>query len=154
MEFFFQNINGDVLAITGAAIAFLFAAMGSAKGVGIAGESAAGVVAEDPGKFVPVMIMQALPGTQGIYGLITAFLILGKLGSLSFISGAMLLGAGLPIGFVGFLSAIHQGKVSSAGISMIAKRPEEMVKGIILATMVEVYAILALLISLIMIGKV
>ena len=76
-----SNLDGNTLALLGAAIAAL-AGIGSAKGVGIAGQAAAGVVAEDPKKFGKTLILQALPGTQGIYGLIISFLIMMKIGLL------------------------------------------------------------------------
>ena len=59
------NDMGIVFALLGAAIAVLFAGAGSALGVGIAGQAAAGVVSEDPSKFAKVLIIQLLPGTQG-----------------------------------------------------------------------------------------
>ena len=61
---------GIVFALTGAALAALLAGIGSAIGVGIAGEAAAGVITEDPNKFSKVLVLQLLPGTQGIYGLL------------------------------------------------------------------------------------
>ena len=73
---------GVVLALLGAVLAALFAGIGSAIGVGIAGEAAAGVVTEDPSKFAKVLIMQLLPGTQGIYGLLVGFITLSKVGLL------------------------------------------------------------------------
>ena len=158
MEKFFEVLmgNGNVWAILGAALAFLLAGMGSSKGVGIAGQAAAGVVTEDPDKFVPVMILEALPSTQGIYGFVTAFMILGKLTGtpLSIENGLFLFAAALPTALVGYFSGVAQGKVSAAGIGIVAKRPGEMVKGVILALMVEVFAIFGLLVSILMIGKV
>ena len=147
---------GLALAVAGAAIAAL-AGVGSAVGVGIAGEAGAGVVAEDPGKFGPTLVLQALPGTQGIYGLLVAFLILAKIGMLggspldmSWEQGLYLLFSGIPIGVVGIWSGIAQGKAAAAGIALIAKRPSELAKGMIYAAMVETYAVLALLISFLM----
>ena len=67
-------INGNSLALIGAAIASL-AGVGSGLGVGIAGQAAAGVLAEDPKLFGRTLLLQALPGTQGIYGLLMTFLI-------------------------------------------------------------------------------
>lgn len=151
---FLNSFGGDGLALLGAAIAFFVAAIGSAKGVGIAGEAAAGVVAEDTDKFVPCMILQALPSTQGIYGFVAAFMILGKLGGLSIQEGLFLLIAGLPVAFVGLWSAIMQGRVAAAGIGIVAKRTGDMVKGVIFALMVEMFAIFAILISILMIGRV
>ena len=69
---------GIVYALCGAAIAVLLAGAGSAIGVGIAGQAAAGVVTEDPSKFAKVLIMQLLPGTQGIYGLLVGFITLSR----------------------------------------------------------------------------
>lgn len=153
--------TGTYLAIAGAAIAATFAGCGSAIGVGIAGQAAAGVVSEDPEKFGNTLILQALPGTQGIYGLLISFIILlnigligGEVKALTDAQGMALLYAGIPIGIVGLLSGMYQGKVSAAGIYLCARRPEETGKGIIFAAMVETYAVLALLISFLMINGV
>ena len=56
------------------------AGMGSAIGVGIAGQAASGVMTEDPSKFAKVLVMQLLPGTQGLYGLLIGFVTLSKIG--------------------------------------------------------------------------
>ena len=64
---------GLVYSLLGAAVAVFLAGAGSALGVGIAGQAAAGVVTEDPSKFAKVLVLQLLPGTQGIYGLLVAF---------------------------------------------------------------------------------
>jgi V/A-type H+-transporting ATPase subunit K len=148
---------GQVLALLGAALAVLLPGIGSAKGVGIVGESAAGVVTEDPGKFGQTLILQAIPGTQGIYGLLTGFVIMQRIGilggnllPLTTFQGLLILAAALPIALVGLLSAIAQGRAAAAGIGIIAKRPEELAKGITYAAMVETYAVLALLASILM----
>ena len=157
MDGLFAGLNGNVWAMLGAAFAFFLAAAGSAKGVGLAGEAGAGVITEDPGKFVPVMILEVIPGSQGIYGFVTAFLILQKLQpglELPLENGLFLFVAALPIAIVGLFSAIFQGRVIAAAINMVAKRPGEMVKGIILALMVEMFAIFAVLVSILMIGQV
>ena len=146
-------IDGNTLALIGAAIAAL-AGIGSAMGVGIAGQAASAVLAEDPKKFGKTLILQALPGTQGIYGLIISFLIMQKIGllggamvDLTIAQGAYFLAAGLPIGLVGIWSGIAQGKAAAAALQLTAKRPDQMVKGIIYTAMVETYAIFALLVS-------
>jgi len=144
---------GQILAIAGVAVSVGLAGIGSAIGVGIAGQSAAGVVSEDPDKFGQVLILQALPGTQGIYGLLIGFLILlrsnflGGMIEIPVETGWMLLFGAFPIGIVGLFSAIAQGKASAASIGLIAKRPEEQGKAIIFPAMVETYAVLALLAS-------
>lgn len=149
---------GLAFAISGAVVAALFAGIGSAKGVGIVGEAASGVVSVDPSKFSKCLILQLLPGTQGLYGLLTAVLILsnigvlgGELATLTWKQGLVYFAAGCPIGFVGLLSAISQGKAAAAGIGIVAKNPDHSSKGIIMAAMVETYAILALLISILII---
>ena len=150
--------SGNNIAIFGAVLAAGLAGMGSAKGVGLVGEAASGMLSEDPSKFGKALILQALPGTQGIYGLITAFLIIFKMGILSgevveltFAQGAYFLLASLPIAIVGYYSGIKQGKVAAAGISFIAKRPKEVGKAITSAALVETYAIFAVLVSLLLV---
>lgn len=150
--------TGNNLALLGAALAAALAGMGSAKGVGLVGEASAGLLSEDPSKFGKALILQALPGTQGIYGLITAFLIIFKMGILSgspatltVAQGAYFLMASLPIAIVGYYSGVKQGKVAAAGISLIAKRPKEVGKAITSAALVETYAIFAVLVSLLLV---
>ncbi len=156
LETFFSGTN---IAIFGAAIAAILSGMGSAYGVGIVGEAASGVIVEDPSKFGKALVLQALPGTQGIYGLITAFMVIFKLGilsgepvQLSIPGGAYLFFACMPIAIVGFYSAKKQGRVAAAGMNILAKRPDEFAKGIIGAALVETYAIFAVLISLLLIS--
>ena len=131
---------GIVYALLGAAVAVLLSGTGSAIGVGIAGQAASGVVTEDPSKFAKVLIIQLLPGTQGLYGLLIGFITLSKI-------GLLILAACLPIGVVGLLSAIAQGKTAAAAIGIVAKKPDQFGKAMLFPAMVETYAILALLIS-------
>ncbi len=154
-EIFF---DGNFLALLGAALAVVFCGLGSAKAVGLVGEAAAGVVTEDPEKFGQTLLLQALPGTQGVYGLLTAFIVLNKVGiiggeliKLTTEQGLYLLIASLPIMIVGYVSAIAQAKAAVAGTGIVAKRPEELAKAITFAAMVETYAVLALLASILMI---
>ena len=149
---------GLALAIAGAAIAAGFAGIGSAMGVGIAGEASAGVVTEDPDKFGRLLVLQALPGTQGIYGFLAAFLVMIKVNLLgvplvvSPVVGWQILFACLPIAIAGFLSGIYQGRVSAAGANIVAKHPEEMGKAIIFSAMVETYAVLGLLATILLLN--
>ncbi len=147
--------TGQNLAILGAIFAATLACIGSAKGVGIVGEAASGMLAEDPSKFGSALLMQVLPGTQGIYGFVTAFLILSKIGlfsgdllSLTVGQGVYLLVAALPIAFVGYFSGIAQGRVAASGIELISRRESESGKAMTSAALVETYAIFALLVSL------
>ncbi|MCP1110989.1 V/A-type H+-transporting ATPase subunit K [Lachnospiraceae bacterium PM6-15] len=147
-------MNGLTWALLGAMLAVILAGCGSALGVGLAGQAAAGVVTEDPSKFVKVLVLQLLPGTQGIYGLLIGFIALSKIGLLgggaadiSKGTGMMIFAACLPIAIVGLISAYHQGKTSVASIGIIAKKPDQFGKAMLFPAMVETYAILALLIS-------
>lgn len=149
-----MNHLGIVYALLGAAVAVFLSGAGSAIGVGIAGQAASGVISEDPSKFAKVLIMQLLPGTQGLYGLIIGFVTLSKIGLLgggvsdiSVQTGLMVLAACLPIGIVGLISGKSQGKTSAAAIGIVAKKPEQFGKAMLFPAMVETYAILALLIS-------
>lgn len=146
---------GLALAVLGAALAMGLCGMGSARGVGLVGEKAAGLVTEEPEKFGQVLLLQLLPGTQGIYGLLTAFIILfntgvigGNPAELTLYQGLQYFASSIPISLVGFYSAIYQGRAAAAGVGIIAKRPEELAKGITFAAMVETYAVLALLVSI------
>ena len=146
---------GLVYALTGAALASLLAGIGSAIGVGLAGRAAAGAVAENPDLFSKVLILQLLPGTQGIYGLLVGFITLAKIGlmgagdvEVTIANGLLILAACLPIAVVGLVSGIHQGKTAAAAIGIVAKKPEQFGKAILFPAMVETYAILALLISI------
>ena len=146
--------SGLFFALLGAALATFLAGTGSAIGGGKAGVAASGVLAEEPSLFGKVLIFQLLPATQGIYGLLVAFLILTNIGiigtpqEISLQQGLLYLAASLPIGIAGLFSGIHQGNCSVAGIGTVAKKPDQMGKAIILPAMVETYAILALLISI------
>jgi len=152
---------GPALAIIGAALAAGYAGSGSALGIGIANEAAAGIMTEDPKKFGLALILLALPGTQGIYGLLTAFFAIQKAGLLggaavkiTIWQGLAILGACVPIAVAWYYSAIYQGKSSAASILMISKRPEEIGKAVILPAMVETYAVLALLMSIILLNSI
>jgi len=148
----------------GAALAAGIAGAASAFGVGIAGAAAAGVVAEDERNFKNALILEGLPMTQSIYGLITLFLILMVSGILgggfkftdptnmdNIVKSAILLGAGLTVGLTG-LSAIPQGIIASASIGAVAKNPKTFTQGIIFAAMAETMAIFGLVGALIMIA--
>ena len=145
---------GVVLALLGAVLAALLAGAGSAVGVGRAGEAAAGVVTEDPSKFGKVLILQLLPGTQGIYGLLIAFITLSQIGilggdsNISLAKGILYFLACMPMAIIGYWSALKQSRASITCIGLIAKRPDQLGKAIIFPAMVETYAILALLVSI------
>ena len=150
-----EAYGGMALALLGAGLAVVLAGIGSAKGTGIAGEAGAGVLCEDPSKFGKVMILQVLPGTQGIYGFVVGFLTLIFMGllegtavDLTLTQGFWYFTACLPIAFGGLISAIAQGRVAVAALNILAKKPDDWAKGMILCITVEFYAILSLLVSI------
>ena len=152
-EFFIEN-GGEILRGFAVALAVFLSGTGSAKGVGIAGEAAAGIVIEEPEKFGKSLVLQLLPGTQGLYGFVIGIVLLLMIqGEPSFADGLYFVAASLPVGIVGLTSAYAQGKVSVAGINILAKNEEQQAKGIIFAVMVELYAILGFATSFLMLTK-
>ncbi|MFQ6116317.1 MAG: V-type ATP synthase subunit K [bacterium] len=152
-------MEGFMLVLLGAALAAGLPGAGSAYGCGIAGQAGAGVVTEDPEKFGRLLILQALPGTQGIYGLVGLFLVLTKLAgveisAITVSQGWRIVFACLPLMITGLSSAVFQGRVSVAGCNLVAKRPEEMGKGMIFAIVVETYAVLGLLGTILLLGNI
>lgn len=144
---------GQVYALIGVALATGLAGAGSSIGVGTAGRAAAGALSEKPELFARVLILQLLPGTQGIYGLLVSFVALGQIGILGGTApspekGLLYLVACVPIGLVGLISGMHQGRCSVASIGLVSKNPSSFGRAMILPAMVETYAILALLISI------
>ena len=153
----FESFGGLALALLGSGLAVALSCIGSAKGTGVAGEAGTGLLSEDPSKSGKVMVLQLLPGTQGLYGLVVWFYALIKIGfisgtaaSLSVTDGLRIFAACLPMALGGLLSAIAQGRVAAGCINILAKKPEDWAKGLILCGIVEFYAILSLLASMLM----
>ena len=146
--------SGFIFGALGIALAVGLSGIGSAKGVGIVGEAAAGLVTEEPEKFGKALVLELLPGTQGLYGFVIGFLILNNLSTTTTLSqGLYLFAAALPIAITGLLSAIAQGKVAASGIQILAKNPDHNTKGIILSAMVETYALLGFVISFLLVNN-
>ena len=156
METLLNSIGGNALGLLGAALAALLAGIGSAKGTGMTGQAGAGLVSEDPSKSGKVMILQVIPGTQGLYGFVIFFLAFMKVSgaSLTVEQGMQVVNACLPIAIGGLLSAIAQGKVAVASINILAKKPDDWAKGMIMCIVVEFYAILCLLASFLMLNSI
>lgn len=156
-EFLTQYV-GAFFGFLGAALAAGLACVGSAKGTGIAGEAGAGLLAEDPSQFSKCMILQVIPGTQGLYGLVVWFFAIFRMGLLSgtlpvltIAQGFQYFAACLPMALGGLFSAIAQGRVAAGSINILAKKPDHWAKGMVLCITVEFYAILSLLASMLMI---
>lgn len=158
MAVLFEQYGGLALAFLGAALAVGLCCVGSARGTGMVGEAAAGLVSEDPEKFSKCLILQVLPGTQGLYGMVAWFFVLLTIGvfggsgiqQLTLGQGMNIFGACVPIAVGGWLSAGFQGRVAAASVGILAKRPNEFIKGVIMCGIVEFYAILSLLASILL----
>ncbi len=158
MEGFLNTIGGFAIAMLGAALAAVLPGIGSAKGTGMTGEAGAGLISQDPSKFGKALILQVIPGTQGLYGLVIWFFAMLQMGALNgtavnltIMEGTRYFMACLPIALGGLLSALAQGRVAVASINILAKKPDDWSKGMILCITVEFYAILSLLASFLMI---
>jgi len=145
------------VSVAGAALAVFLGGAGSAIGVGLAGQAGAGVISEKPELFGKVLLIQALPGTQGIYGFLGGLLILIQIGLLggeaidiSMSTAWQLFYAALPVGVTCLISGIHQGKVAAAGLHAVAKDQANVGKAVIMSAMVETYAVLGLLITILL----
>jgi len=142
---------GLAIALLGCVVAALPAGIGSAIGIGYVARVSSGVLAEDPKKFGSLFILVALPGTQGFYGFLGAFLGMMKLGVLGNLvpitpwQGVQMFAACLPVGIAGLVTAMWQGRVCAAGAELVAKRASEGTKGVIFGALVETYAVLGLL---------
>ena len=157
---FLESFGGLALALLGSGLAVGLSCVGSAKGTGIAGEAGTGLLCEDPSKSGKVMVLQLLPGTQGLYGMVVWFFALIRMnfmGNAAAVAGTMTVQQGLaffaacmPMAIGGLLSAIAQGRVAAGSINILAKKPDDWSKGLILCGIVEFYAILSLLCSMIM----
>lgn len=144
---------GMFFALVGIAFAVVFTGLGSSKGVGMASEAAAAVVADDPSKFGKLLVLQLLPGTQGLYGLIVGVMVMLNIGVLGgepvteLMVGLQYFAACLPIAFSGYFSARAQGRVCVTGVNLTSKRPEESSKAIVSASLIELYALLGFIVS-------
>ncbi|MEM2192682.1 MAG: V-type ATP synthase subunit K [Candidatus Hadarchaeales archaeon] len=138
---------GEELMVLAAGLAVGIPGIMAALGVGMTGVAAAAVTAEDPKKFSKLFVLQVMPGTQGIYGLVAGFLIIFVAYQKAIsagIAGVLVLMAALPAILQGFTS-YAQGKVATASVGAVAKRPEIFGKAMMYIVTVELYAILGLL---------
>ncbi|MCD7770460.1 MAG: V-type ATP synthase subunit K [Oscillospiraceae bacterium] len=153
-----SNFGGLGLAFLGGALAVGFSCAGSGKGTGCVGEAATGLLAEQPDAFGKCLIMQVLPGTQGLYGLVVWFMAMMQIGlfggsglvDLTLAQGFSVFSACIPMAIGGYITAVAQGRTAAASINLMAKNPDDWSRGIIMCVVVEFYAILSLLASILM----
>jgi V/A-type H+-transporting ATPase subunit K len=151
----FISNSGPFFAFLGAALAAGLGAVGSSFGVGIAGQAATGLAAEKPELSGKAIILEALPSSQAVYGFVGAFLVIGKFSmEMTSATGLALFAASLPLALGALFSGIYQGKVLAGGMNMLAKGEENFGKAIILAVMVETFALFGFLVTFLMIDKI
>ncbi|MBE6048196.1 MAG: V-type ATP synthase subunit K [Clostridium sp.] len=152
VQFLAENYGGFILGALGIALAVGLSGIGSAKGVGLAGEAVSGLLTEQPEKFGKALILELLPGTQGLYGFVVGLMMLTNLSTdTTLAQGMYLLFAALPIAIAGLFSGIAQGRCAASSVQILAKKPEHNTKGIVLTAMVETYALLGFVVSLILV---
>ena len=152
-----ESIGGLGFAILGAALTAGLCCIGSAKGTGMVGEAAAGLTSEDPDKSTKCLILQVLPGTQGLYGFVALFLVLGQTGllsgsvlDLSLTQGLSFFAACLPIMLGGWLSAIFQGRVAAASADALGETGKGTANFFIVIGIIETVALFTLVFSLLL----
>lgn len=152
---------GQILALVGAALAVILSGIGSSRGVGLAGQTASGVVTENPEVAGKLLVLQLLPATQGIYGFLVGVIILintgvlgGQMVDVSLTQGLMFIAGALPVGVIGWVSGIAQAQVAAAGMLLTGQRPDMSGRAITMTVMVETYAVFALLISFLIVNSV
>ncbi len=120
------------------------------------GTAAAGVLGEDPKKFGKVMVLVLLPATQGIYGFIIGIIAANSAigAALTLSEGWLIFAACMPMAISGLITGIFQGKSSANCIYAVAKQDSLGGKLIIYPAMIEFYAILGLIISIIVVSMI
>jgi len=151
-----ESDQNKALVILGCALAIGITGISSAIGLSLAGSSAVAVTAEKPNLFGKCLVLQVLPMTQSVYGLLTAILLMMGVGLLGgepkAVTPLVGMGAvwiGLAVGLTG-ISAINQGMVASSSISAVGRNPDVAARGIIYTVMPETIAIFGLLVGILL----
>jgi V/A-type H+-transporting ATPase subunit K len=153
----FETNGGALIAMLGAALCVLLCCIGSAKGTGMVGQAIAGLLSDDPSLSGKCLLYQVMPGSQGLYGFLILLFMLLKLNAfagfdnmtvLTATQGWVYFAVCIPMMLGGFLSAIYQGKVAADCINVVAKQPENSSKGMMHVIIVEFYALLPLVASI------
>ena len=150
------GMTGLDWAYLGAAIAAIGGGIGSSIGITSIANAAAGIGSEDSEKFGKVLPLAAMPGTQGIYGLVTMILVFvftgvfGGSPELTAAEGLLVFYSCLPVAFLCMFSGIYQGATAVGAAGMVARRDEDAGKALIFPALVETYAVFALVVTILM----
>lgn len=146
--------TGYAIAMAGVVLCVLLCGIGSSIGLYRTGSAAAGVLSEAPKKYGKLMVLVLLPATQGLYGFIVALSASGKLVmDMSTAQGWALFGAVMPIALAGLITGVFQGKSAVNCIYAVGKQDSLGGKLILYPAMVEFYAILCFVVSLMLVAK-
>ena len=141
-----------IMTVCGIIISIVLSGVGSARGASMIGKAAAALISEQPEKFGQSLVLQMMSASQGLYGFIVAFFILSNLSdTLTFQTALRYLSSGLIMGLAGYLTAIQQSITATAGIQILAKKPEHSTKGVLYSAMIETYAIFAFVVAMLLI---
>ena len=148
-----NQYGGILLGSLGACLSVFWSGIGSARGCGMVGEAASGIIAEEPEKFGKTLILQLLPGTQGLYGFVVGLMmIIMRISlNLTLVQGAYLLFAGAMCGGVEYFTALRQAEVCYAALQITVKNADHNSKGMIFGAVVETYAILGFVSAIILV---
>ena len=140
------------LAILGGALGLAGGLLGSSIGIATAASAGVATLSEDKGQFRSVIVLSSLPMTQSFYGLIVMIIIITSVvPKLPETGGAgfMVFGIGLMVAAAECFSAMHQGKVCAAGISLLPKtRGGIFTNSMMLAVFVELLGVLGLVFAI------
>ena len=156
MDDLILGMTGLEWAYFGAALAAIGGGIGSAIGITSISNTATGIIAEDSEKFGKVLPLAAMPGTQGIYGFITALLVFiffgffGGEAELTAHEGLRVFFACMPVAFLCLVSGIYQGATAVGAAGMVARRDEDAGKALIFPALVETYAVFSLIVTILM----
>jgi V/A-type H+-transporting ATPase subunit K len=151
LEFINQNLH-EILLVVAILMSIVLSGIGSATGAAMIGKAAAALISEQPEKFGKSLVLQMMSASQGLYGFIIGFLIFMNFGeSPDLVTAFRCLGAGTIMGLTGYFTAIQQSVAATAGIQILAKKPEHSTKGVLYSAMIETYAIFAFVISVLIV---
>ena len=147
-------MTGLTIGIIGLALCAILCGIGSGFGLKFTTSAATGVMSEDPSKFSKVILIAWLPATQGIYGFVIAIMGISNLPAAGADPALLVLFAALPMALGGLVSALLQGKAAATTILAIGKKEEISGKSLIFPAMIEFYALLGMVISIMLLGVV
>jgi V/A-type H+-transporting ATPase subunit K len=147
-----------IYVLIGVAISVSLGAIGSASGVGKVTSTGAGLLSKEPEKYPQVLALAALPSTQALYGLLFGFILLievgllgGQRADISNEVGLAYMLSAIPVGVACLASGFFQGSVAASGLKIVSQKPENFTQAVVLAALIESFAIFGLVISLLIV---